>query len=87
MDQATDALDRGDYVSAGKRVIDAHRLSDRSRVRRHDADPRRGARLVVTMAEQAVQLTNRLPTLVPVRRREGPGVGDTRRGGRERLVA
>ena len=60
LDEATLALDRGDYVTAGKRVIDAHRLSDRSRVRRHDADPERGARLVVAMAEQAVQLANRL---------------------------
>ena len=41
-DQATDALDRGDHVEAGKRVIDAHRLADRSRVRRHDADPEKG---------------------------------------------
>ena len=58
LDQATDALDRGDDVTAGKRVIDAHRRTDRSRVRRHDADPERGAKLVVAMAEQAVELAN-----------------------------
>ncbi len=60
LDQTTDALDRGDYVTAGKRVIDAQRLTDRSRVRRHDADPEKGARLVVAMAEQAVALANRI---------------------------
>ena len=58
LDQATDALDRGDDVTAGERVIDAHRRTDRSRVRRHDADPERGAKLVVAMAEQAVELAN-----------------------------
>ena len=56
LDQATDALERGDDETAGKRVIDAHRRTDRSRVRRHDADPERGAKLVVAMAEQAVEL-------------------------------
>ena len=60
LDQATDALARGDDVTAGKRVIDAHRRTDRSRVRRHDADPERGAKLVVAMAEQAVELANRI---------------------------
>ena len=60
LDQATDALARGDDVTAAKRVIDAHRRTDRSRVRRHDADPERGAKLVVAMAEQAVELANRI---------------------------
>ena len=60
LDQATDALDRGDDVTAGERVVDAHRRTDRSRVRRHDADPERGAKLVVAMAEQAVELANRI---------------------------
>ncbi|MEE8147665.1 MAG: hypothetical protein V3T24_08680 [Longimicrobiales bacterium] len=59
-DQATDARDRGDYVTAGKRAIDAHRLTDRSRARCHDIDPEKHARLVVGMADQAVQLANRL---------------------------
>ena len=57
---ATAARDRGDDVTAGKRVIDAHRRADRSRVRRHDADPEKGARLVVAMAEKAAELANRL---------------------------
>ena len=60
LDQATDALALGDDVTAGKRVIDAHRRTDRSRVRRHDADPEKGAKLVVAMAEQAVELANRI---------------------------
>ena len=60
LDDATDARDRGDDVTAGKRVIDAHRRTDRSRVRRHDGDPEKGARLVVAMAEKAVELANRL---------------------------
>ena len=63
LDQATDALDRGDNVTAGKRVIDAHRLSDLSRVRRHDADPETWAKLVAAMAEQAVELANRILNL------------------------
>ena len=60
LDEATAARDRGDDVTAGKRVIDAHRRADRSRVRRHHADPEKGARLVVAMAEKAVELANHL---------------------------
>ena len=60
LDDATDARDRGDDVTAGKRVIDAHRRTDRSRVRRHDGDPEKHAKLVVVMAEKAVGLANRL---------------------------
>ena len=60
LDDATAARDRGDDVTAGKRVIDAHRRTDRSRVRRHDGDPEKGARLVVAMAEKAVELANHL---------------------------
>ncbi len=57
---ATDARDRGDDVTAGKRVIDVHRRADRSRVRRHDRDPEKHAKLVVAMADKAVELANRL---------------------------
>jgi len=60
LDDATAARDRGDDVTAGKRVIDAHRRADRSRVRRHDFDPEKGARLVMAMADKAVELANRL---------------------------
>jgi hypothetical protein len=60
LDDATAARDRGDDVTAGKRIIDAHRRTDRSRVRRHDGDPEKGARLVVAMADKAVELANRL---------------------------
>ena len=60
LDDATDARDRGDDVTAGQRIIDAHRRTDRSRVRRHDGDPEKGARLVVALAEMAVELANRL---------------------------
>ncbi len=60
LDEATAARDRGDDVTAGKRIIDAHRRADRSRVRRHRADPEKGARLVVAMAEKAVELASRL---------------------------
>ena len=60
MDDATNARDRGDDVAAGQRIIDAHRRTDRSRVRRHDGDPEKGARLVVAMAEVAVELATRL---------------------------
>ena len=70
LDQATDALDRGDHVTAGKRVIDAHRLSDRSRVRRHDVDPETWARLVVAMANQAVELANRILNLGVISERQ-----------------
>jgi hypothetical protein len=58
--EATDARDRGDDVTAGKRVIDAHRRADRSRVRHHHGDPEKGARLAVAMADKAVELANRL---------------------------
>jgi len=60
LSDATDERDRSDDVTAGKRVIDAHRRTDRSRVRRHDADPEKGTRLVVAMANKAVELANRL---------------------------
>ena len=60
LDDATAARDRGDNVTAGMRVIDAHRRADHSRVRRHDFDPEKGARLVVAMAQKAVELANRL---------------------------
>ena len=60
LNDATTARDRGDDVTAGQRVIDAHRRTDRSRVRRHDGDPEKGARLVVAMADKAVELANRL---------------------------
>ena len=60
LDDATEARDRGDHVTAGKRIIDAHRRTDRSRVRRHRGDPETGARLVVAMAEKAVELANHL---------------------------
>ena len=60
LDDATAARDRGDDVTAGRWIIDAHRRADRSRVRRHHADPEKGARLVVAMAEKAVELANRL---------------------------
>ena len=70
LDQATDALDRGDNVTAGKRVIDAHRLADRSRVRRHDVDPETWAKLVVAMAQQAVELANRILNLGVISERQ-----------------
>ena len=60
LEDATDARDRGDDVTAGQRIIDAHRRTDRSRVRRHDGDPETHAKLVVVMAEKAVELANRL---------------------------
>ena len=58
LDDATAARDRGDDVTAGQRIIDAHRRTDRSRVRRHDVDPEKWARLVVAMANKAVELAN-----------------------------
>ena len=60
LDEAIAALDRGDLETAGKRAIDAHRRADRSRVRRHDGDPEKGARLAVAMADKAVELANGL---------------------------
>ena len=66
----TDALERGDNVTAGKRVMDAHRLADRSRARRHDADPETWAKLVVAMAEQAVELANRILNLEVISERQ-----------------
>ena len=54
------ALSRGDHATAGRRAVDAHERTDRSRARRHDVDPEQGARLVVAMAAQAVELANRL---------------------------
>ncbi len=57
---ATAALNRGDDAAAGKRVVEAHERADRSRARRHDGDPEKGARLAVAMAAQAVELANRL---------------------------
>ena len=58
--EATAALSRGDDVTAGKRVVEANERTDRSRARRHRGDPEKGARLVVAMAKQAVELANRL---------------------------
>ena len=60
LDEATAALDHGDKATAGRRVVDAIERTDRSRARRHDGDPEKGAKLAVAMAEQAVQLANRL---------------------------
>ena len=60
LNNATTARDRSDDVTAGQRIIDAHRRTDRSRVRRHDGDPEKGARLVVALAEMAVELATRL---------------------------
>jgi hypothetical protein len=60
LEEAIAALDRGDHETAGKRAIDAHRRADRSRVRRHDGDPEKGARLAVAMADKAVELANGL---------------------------
>jgi len=60
LEEAIAALDRGDFETAGKRAIDAHRRADRSRVRRHDGDPEKGARLAVAMADKAVELANGL---------------------------
>lgn len=70
LDAATDARDRGDDVTAGQRIIDAHRRIDRSRMRRHDVDPEKGARLAVAMAHEAVQIANRLleGTVISVRK-------------------
>lgn len=60
LDDATAARDGGDYVTAGRRIIDVHGRIDRSRVRRHRADPEKWARFVVAMADKAVELANRL---------------------------
>jgi hypothetical protein len=60
LDETDVALSRGDHAIAGRRTVDAQERTDRSRARRHDADPEKGARLVVAMAAQAVELANRL---------------------------
>ncbi len=57
---ATAALNRGDHATAGKRAVEGHERADRSRARRHDGNPEKGARLAVAMAAQAVALANRL---------------------------
>ena len=54
------ALSRGDDAVAGRRAVDAHQRTDRSRARRHDGNPEKGARLAVAMAAQAVAIANRL---------------------------
>jgi hypothetical protein len=60
LDETDVALSRGDHATAGRRAVDAHERTDRSRARRHDVDPEKGARLVAAMAAQAVELANRL---------------------------
>ena len=60
LDETDVALSRGDDAAAGRRAVDAHERTDRSRARRHDVDPEKGARLVVAMAAQAVDLANGL---------------------------
>jgi hypothetical protein len=60
LDETDIALSRGDDAAAGRRAVDAQQRTDRSRARRHDADPEKGARLAVAMANQAVALANRL---------------------------
>jgi len=59
LDETDIALSRGDDRAAGRRAVDAQQRTDRSRARRHDADPEKGARLAVAMADQAVALANR----------------------------
>lgn len=60
LDETDVALSRGADATAGRRAVDAHELTHRSRARCHDVDPEKGARLVVAMAVQTVDLANGL---------------------------